>query len=147
MLIAAGLIVLAFVVALAAQVEDWSRDLSINYAATSPDASDVSLRTLEVAANSEAVRAAIIAFVERSPSWSVNPSVEVSSEPTSLALIRTSRLFRFDDDVNVSWQPMAAGTKIDVTSQSRVGKGDLGQNPRNIRQLLKAIQTDLADKS
>ena len=57
-----------------------------------------------------------------------------------LSLVRTTRLMGFADDIRVFLQTTAVGTKIDVTSQSRVGKGDLGQNPRNVREVLTALR-------
>ena len=142
MLLAVGLIVLAIFGVVAWQVDDWGRDLTTNRAATSIDAGDVSLRSLELPASTEEIRAAIIQFVERSESWEIGVGEDANDEKDGevILLVRTSRLFRFADDVHVSLQPTAVGTRVDVASQSRVGKGDLGQNPRNIRKLLQALR-------
>ena len=137
-------VVLAVIASLALQVEDWGRDLSINYAATSPDAADESLRTLETAASVNEVLAAVEQFASESSMWSLTEVDEEVTEPQTLRLVRTTRLFRFQDDVTVQLQVTDAGTCVDVTSQSRVGKGDLGQNPRNIRELLSSLRRILA---
>lgn len=142
MLIAAVLIVLAIFAAIALQVDDWSRDLSINRAATSAGASDPLLQSLELPFPPEKIREAITRFVEENAAWSLDEAASVEGDETSIRLVRTSRLFRFADDVQVFLQPTAIGTLVDVASQSRVGKGDLGQNPRNIRQLMQAIRTE-----
>lgn len=146
MLIAVVLIVLAVVGAVALQIDDWSRDLSINRAETSIDASDRSLQSLELPATIEEVREAIARFVEQSGAWAFsekNGGGEDASDADGVVvvpLVRTSRLFRFADDVSVFLQPVESGTCVDVVSQSRVGKGDLGQNPRNIRTLMQVLR-------
>jgi len=45
----------------------------------------------------------------------------------------TTRVFRFVDDVVVRVRPDGAGTRIDLRSKSRDGKGDLGANAARIR--------------
>ncbi len=136
-----ALVVLAMLISLAMQIDDWSRDLSTNRAATSTDSADPTLRSLELAASAEEIEAAIMQFVERTPAWQVNPNP--SDDNAALALVRTTRVFRFADDVEVFLQPTETGTRVDVHSESRVGKGDLGQNPRNIRELLNALRDEL----
>lgn len=51
-------------------------------------------------------------------------------------------LFRFVDDVVVRVRPDGAGSRIDVRSKSRDGRGDMGTNARRIRALLSAIEGD-----
>lgn len=46
----------------------------------------------------------------------------------------------FKDDVVIRLTPEAAGTKVDVRSKSRVGKGDLGVNAKRISDYLAAIK-------
>ncbi len=148
MLIAVVLIVLAILGAIALQIDDWSRDLTTNRAATSDETSDQSLRSLELSASVEEVREAIARLVVRSGAWAYGKK-ESGGEGASVAdgvvvilLVRTSRLFRYADDVEVFLQTTATGTRVDAVSQSRVGKGDLGQNPRNIRTLLQALRDE-----
>jgi uncharacterized protein (DUF1499 family) len=45
----------------------------------------------------------------------------------------TTRIFRFVDDVAVRVRPEGSGSRIDVRSRSRDGKGDLGANAARIR--------------
>lgn len=138
MLIAMVLVVLAIVVSLVVQVEDWGRDLSTNRAVTSLDSPDPTLRSLKLSASAEEIKAAISQFIEQSSLWDFHPAPK--NDQAAVALVRTTRLFRFADDIEVFLQPTDQGTQVDVHSQSRVGKGDLGQNPRNIRELLSAIR-------
>jgi hypothetical protein len=83
----------------------------------------------------------------------------VVDEPIIMRLTRTTSLFRFVDDITVTISSVeidaasaendasgdasgdgssgaSRGSRIEVRSQSRIGKGDLGQNPRNIRELI-----------
>ena len=141
-LIAALLSVLAILVPLSMQVEDWSRDLTTNRATTSAEASDPWMRSSVLSASIGEVREAIIRFTAREGSWKLRDDTIIAETGGSLALVRTSKLFRFADDIDVSLRPVNTGTRVDVTSASRVGKGDLGQNPRNIRQLMQALREE-----
>ncbi len=53
----------------------------------------------------------------------------------------TSRWFGFTDDVVVRLRVSGEGTRIDVRSKSRVGRGDLGVNARRIRAFLATCQS------
>ncbi len=44
----------------------------------------------------------------------------------------TTSLMRFKDDVVVRLRPDGAGTRVDLRSKSRLGRGDLGTNARRI---------------
>ncbi len=52
---------------------------------------------------------------------------------------------RFKDDVVIRIRPDGAGTRIDVRSKSRVGRGDMGVNARRVRNYLHALQARLAN--
>jgi uncharacterized protein (DUF1499 family) len=52
----------------------------------------------------------------------------------------TTRWFGFEDDVVVRLTPWGAGTRVDVRSVSRVGRGDVGTNARRIRRYLEALE-------
>jgi uncharacterized protein (DUF1499 family) len=51
----------------------------------------------------------------------------------------TSRIFRFVDDVVVRIRADGGGSRVDVRSKSREGKGDLGANAKRIRRLRDAL--------
>lgn len=53
----------------------------------------------------------------------------------------TTRWFGFKDDIVVRLTPWGAGTRVDVRSVSRVGRGDVGTNARRIRRYLAALQS------
>jgi hypothetical protein len=86
----------------------------------------------------------------------------VVDEPIIMRLTRTTSLFRFVDDITVTISSVeidaasaendasgdgssgaSRGSRIEVRSQSRIGKGDLGQNPRNIRELIGELKAGL----
>ena len=69
------------------------------------------------------------------PRWRVE-----SESAGELKLSRRTRMFQFVDDVTVTLKPAGPGTMIHAASKSRVGKGDLGQNRRNILELWNAIR-------
>ena len=75
------------------------------------------------------------AAVRTLPRWAV-----AESTPNRLHLTRRTRLWRFTDDITVTLTAAPVGTLIHAESRSRVGKGDLGQNRRNIRELFRAIR-------
>ena len=51
----------------------------------------------------------------------------------------TSRIFRFVDDIVVRIRADGSGSRVDVRSKSREGKGDLGANAKRIRRLRDAL--------
>jgi uncharacterized protein (DUF1499 family) len=123
-------------------VDDWSRDLTTNVART--DAASENLKPLRVARSPEVVKGELLRVVESMPSWQVADSDgrasdgDASDGTLKVHLIRTTKIMRFKDDIWVSLVPgdSERSTVVQVRSSSRVGRGDLGQNPRNIRELL-----------
>ncbi|MEM6469210.1 MAG: DUF1499 domain-containing protein [Planctomycetota bacterium] len=128
-------------IAVAFRIDDWGRDWSQNTAELTADADRPGLRPLEINATPEAVAAAVEDWAMKQSQWDI---VEVRSEgpdgSIELKLTRTSKLFRFVDDVGVTLSLSDETTAVDASSASRVGKGDLGQNPRNLIELTDAIR-------
>ncbi len=50
-----------------------------------------------------------------------------------------SLVFKFTDDVQLKLTAEASGTRVTGLSQSRIGKGDLGQNRRNLVDLIRRL--------
>jgi uncharacterized protein (DUF1499 family) len=69
------------------------------------------------------------------PRWTL---VGSGSGPSghSIQAVATTRLFRFNDDVTIRIYREGPWTYVTVRSKSRIGKGDFGQNARNIRAFL-----------
>ena len=119
-------------------IDDWSRDWTTNSATTRPDHDDPTLRSKSSSLSPAEVAEKLSEWVDAQPQWEL-----VSREPVEtgfqLTLIHSTRLWRFRDDVTVTIEAGTEGSTINATSQSRIGQGDLGQNPRNLRELLQAI--------
>jgi uncharacterized protein (DUF1499 family) len=81
-----------------------------------------------------------LARVERAvaslPRWHVEG---VDAAAGTLRATRRTRLWRFTDDVTVHLEPTPGGTRLHARSKSRVGKGDFGQNRRNLLELFAAL--------
>lgn len=76
--------------------------------------------------------------IARLPRWRVK-----SRGADSLKAVRTTRIFRLEDDVYVRVEPAeSGGAHLTLTSASRVGRNDLGQNPRNLKELLAALEAE-----
>jgi uncharacterized protein (DUF1499 family) len=133
----AGVIVVALFVF--KDVDDWGRDLTTNSASTDDGYRD--LKPITIPRPPDQTASYVISMVATLPEWGVAPdTVQMPAEDGTINLhfVRTTKLLRFKDDVNVRLVPgeEADTTVVHVSSQSRVGQGDLGQNPRNIRELM-----------
>lgn len=124
-------------------VDDWSRDLTTNHAATAENAKNPALRPIEASESPEELAGRVTAAAEKLKGWRLAKRSE--SEPANhraldLHFIRTTPLLRFKDDIHVRIEATASGSKLSAESRSRIGKGDLGQNPRNLAELLSAVR-------
>jgi uncharacterized protein (DUF1499 family) len=81
--------------------------------------------------------ARVEAVIGTLPRWRVE---SVDRGANVIRATRRSFLWRFIDDVTVRLEPTAGGCRLHARSQARVGKGDLGQNRRNLLQLLRAVR-------
>jgi uncharacterized protein (DUF1499 family) len=82
--------------------------------------------------------ARVEAAVRGLPRWQVE---SVDRDSGVLRATRRTRLWRFVDDVTVRVEAAPGGSRVHARSQSRVGKGDFGQNRRNLLELFRALQT------
>ncbi len=113
--------------------------LNRNWATLSSEATDPGLTALVVPLAPEAAVRGAAEVIPGLTRWAV-----VGSDPAAgtLHATHTTRLWRFVDDVQLSFAPdpeRPGWTRITGRSQSRVGKGDLGQNARNLRELRAAL--------
>lgn len=95
-------------------------------------------------ASKDRVFEAAVQTVGRMPRWTL-----VSSRPEhgEIRAEATTRLFRFVDDVTIRCVEQNGVTAVNVRSASRVGRGDLGQNARNIRALFDVLDRQLGDRT
>ncbi|TWT46407.1 hypothetical protein Pla111_15030 [Botrimarina hoheduenensis] len=156
-LVLISLALLSPVVVMALYIDDWSRDLTTNRAATAVKASDPRQRPLTLAAQSDApmINRALEAFASERPEWSlVDPLDPPADSPLASeisgkieqrwSLVRTTALMRYRDDLWLVAERLDDGRlRVHAESRSRIGKGDLGQNPRNLRELMAALKDHL----
>jgi len=120
-------------------VDDWSRDLRTNFAQTDPEHPDPSLQCVVLAMNVEQAAQQVRNQAKQLKGWRELTDGDSNSN-TEIKFERTTAVFRFVDDITVRLNETEEGTRVSVSSQSRVGKADLGQNPRNIRELLSPLR-------
>jgi uncharacterized protein (DUF1499 family) len=105
-----------------------------NFAATSPAADDPRLRPHVLPLAPEPAGERVTRAVAGIRGWRVTGRRDGVIQAT-----RTTRLFRFVDDVSILLEPAAGGTAVSARSGSRIGRGDLGQNRRNLAELWRAL--------
>jgi len=105
-----------------------------------PEYPDLQDRTY--AASPKRVGEAVRDALENRPGWRVSGSGQ-GPGGVAVAAIHETRVFRFKDDVTVKIRREGGRTVVRVHSQSRVGEWDFGQNARNIRELLQALDAEL----
>jgi len=113
-----------------------------NKAGTYPDSSDPALRTRTYRADYERFFETAVQVVEALPRWTL---VRQDIMDGKIFATRQTLVFRFVDDVEIRVIRMNEhAVLLDLFSASRVGKGDLGQNARNIREFLIALDQRIA---
>jgi uncharacterized protein (DUF1499 family) len=132
-----ALVALALIAAWA--VTAWPR---INDVETgrSPEYPDLQVRTYT--ASPGQVAEALKKALDGRPGWTVVGSGQ-GPGGTVVSAVHQTRVFRFEDDVTVKIRRQDGATTVSVRSRSRVGKWDFGQNARNIRDLLTALDSSL----
>lgn len=141
-LIGVTLAVVAGLLFLAVQVDDWSRDLTTNVAETSDASEDPLLRPVATRLSVDAAAEVVLEVAGAFDRWTLVGRREVEGAVV-LEFVYTTRLFRFKDDVTIRIEPEAGGATIGARSASRVGRGDLGQNPRTLRSLMRSLRQRL----
>ncbi|TVR60977.1 MAG: DUF1499 domain-containing protein [Gemmatimonadales bacterium] len=117
----------------------WLRGLTRNRTETRPDHPEPGLRGRRYSVPFQTVWRAALAEAERRLD-SVEPDT-VAGRITGEA---RTRLFRFVDDVEIRVALDGEGwTRVDLTSASRVGQGDLGTNRRRILRFLRRLDRRL----
>ena len=78
-------------------------------------------------------------WAAKEPLWAVDQT-SADADGVQVQLVRRTPVFRFADDISLHIKSVDSGVVIEASSQSRIGKGDLGQNPRNLVELENAWQ-------
>jgi uncharacterized protein (DUF1499 family) len=67
--------------------------------------------------------------------------VDASKSEGRIEAVAVSRVFRFTDDIVIRIRPSSdGGSRVDIRSRSRDGKGDLGVNAQRIDNLLTILR-------
>ena len=103
-----------------------------------PEYPDLTPRTYR--ASSDRVFDAALHVVNRLPRWTLLTYRPGSGEIRAAA---KTRVFRFMDDVLIRVTAREDETVVTVRSASRVGRGDFGQNARNIRGFLEELDREM----
>ena len=115
----------------------WLDALTRNWAELADDHPDPRLRPLFLSGSRDESVRRVASILAGLPRWRV---VAADAEAGTLHAIHFTRLWRFVDDVHLRFESRpAGGTRVTARSQSRIGKGDLGQNARNLRALTAAV--------
>lgn len=134
-------------VLMAVYVDDWSRDLTTNRAHTAVGAPAEPWRF--DAADAEAVADAVAAIADAEPAWQLANDKPLPDDSPLAAdeathhLVRTTGLMGYRDDIWLVVLPRDDGVTVLGESRSRVGKGDLGQNPRNLVEIGRLLAAEL----
>jgi uncharacterized protein (DUF1499 family) len=111
-----------------------ARGSGSNFAATSPVATDARLRPRLLPMAPGPATERVVQTIGTLRGWRL-----VGRRQGVVQATRTTRLFRFVDDISILLEPAAGGTALSARSGSRVGRGDLGQNRRNLAELWRAL--------
>jgi uncharacterized protein (DUF1499 family) len=114
---------------------------SSNVAATSDTATDPRLRPRTYPLPPVELAHAVVDALDSLPRWNV-----VAGRDGVIWATRRTRVFRFVDDIYLLLVPGRDSTTVYARSASRVGRGDLGQNRRNLAELWSALDTKVAER-
>lgn len=79
----------------------------------------------------------------RAMDWEI---VAADTSARRIEATATTRWFGFKDDVVIRVRPEAEGSRVDVRSVSRVGKGDVGTNAARVRTFLAQLAPDIESR-
>jgi hypothetical protein len=138
-LLAAGAIATLW---LFATIDDWGRDFRENHAEIRQDGSDPTLRPFESRRSTEELVEALKWAARRLGTWEYAGRAQ-DADTTLVSFVRRGRPFGLTSDVTLRIRDRGRWRMITGESRSRIGLGDLGQNPRNLRAILTELQAVL----
>lgn len=86
---------------------------------------------------------AALRAADRMPRWML---ASYDARQGEIRAEAVSRLFQFVDDVQIHVEAKDGTTVVNVRSASRVGRGDFGQNARNIRRFFDELDRQLGGR-
>ena len=129
----------AGLLALIVTIDDWSRDFTTNYVVMTETSEDLGLRPVVFLRPADEVVDAIQEAADRIKNWEFIGAARMDSS-TMVVFERTSRVWRFKDDIILRVEDLGERCRLGGESRSRIGYGDLGQNPRNLRRILAELR-------
>jgi len=122
-------------------------DFTTNSAQTAPEQNNPDLRTRFYQTSRDDAAKTVQNLVPTLRTLGRTWKIAASSTRNDAIEIRCEvAVLLFTDDLTISLQSEKNGTRVDVRSQSRVGKADFGENRRHIAQLLRALDRQLTVK-
>jgi hypothetical protein len=131
------------------QIDDWGRDLTGHSATLSAEELSESFASLTRQMQQRTLAeltAAVRMAASRIRNWEYVGDTS-DGRTVVLAFVRTHRLLRLRDDIVVRLEDRGDHRALSAESRSRLGVGDLGRNPRNLRRLLLELDAVLAGAS
>jgi uncharacterized protein (DUF1499 family) len=116
---------------------------AVNHCETTPHAKEASLRTRVYAASPTAVREQVLAALAEQRTYRRAWHVVAEREDGAFAIRVEVPVAVFTDDLTVTISPHEEGSRLDVHSQARIGRGDFGENRRHVLQLLNTLDAAL----
>ena len=101
------------------------------------------LRVHDYAASPEKVAQAVKEVLGRLPGWTLVGAGQGSAGHAVQAVHETG-FFVLKEDITIQIRREGARTRVSVRSRSQAGPWDLGQNARNIRELLAALDAQVS---
>jgi uncharacterized protein (DUF1499 family) len=129
----------ALLVFLLFRVDDWSRDFTTHEAFISEDAEDPTLRAARLPLTTPEAAEAVRRAAGRIRNWEYVGEA-ADDDALRVIFVRTSRIWRFKDDVVIRIASDGGTRVISGESRSRIGIGDLGRNPRTLRRFLAELR-------
>jgi len=111
-----------------------------NIAGTAPEHAEAVLRTRSYKTDLKTFRAETEKIIPTLSTWGRNWRLISAEENETSALIKAEvPVVVFTDDLQIKAEKSIDGIVVNVHSNSRVGKSDLGENRRHLLQILEAL--------
>ncbi|MEC9091840.1 MAG: DUF1499 domain-containing protein [Planctomycetota bacterium] len=136
-------LLLTILTILALQVDNWSRDWICNTSQTDPYSTDPNLRPVDCLHAPHELADLVIKVLQEVPRWELVEKNKTGEGTVVISLVHKTFFLGFKDDIQVTIRKTQTGSRLSAKSQSRIGKGDLGQNPRNLKELISLLRQNL----
>lgn len=134
----AGAVVLFLVVT----IDDWRRDFTTNHAEIGSKATGPPPHAFVAHQSAADLVEALKWAARRIGSWEYVGTTAEGTD-TLVLFVRTSKIFQLKNDVRMYVRDRGNSRLVFGESRSRWGAGDLGQNPRNLREILAELKSVL----